>query len=174
MEASPVLILLYRYPYQIEVMFISLVILLIISSIAYGIYRLITWKMNVRVKTIFNSFLKIAGISIVVIFFAEVTLSIISIHHVNKQLGFSYATPDTPEGELFEISKVVPGKTMDNAGLKLGDQIQMHSTNDLYQLLTNNQGKEVLIPVLRNKKKLKIRVSVPELDVPLEGVSFLF
>ena len=152
----------------------SCLILLIFGSAAYGIYRLITWKMNVRIKTIFNGFLKVVGISILVLFSAEVTVSLITIHHVNKQLGFCSAIPDTPEGELFEISEVVPGKTMDKAGLKLGDQVQLHAVNDLYQLLTNNQGKEVVILVLRNKKKIKIRVRVPELDVPLVGVSFLF
>lgn len=174
METSPISILLYPYPYQYAVVIFSCMILLIIGSAAYGIYRLITWKMNVRVKTAFNGFLKIAGISIVVIFFAEVTVSLITIHHVNKQLGFCSATPDTPEGELFEISKVVPGKTMDKAGLIPGDQIQMRAVNQLYKLLINNQGKEVLIPILRNDNKIIIRVSVPELDVPLEGVSFLF
>ncbi len=174
METSPISVLLYPYPYQYAVVIFSCLILLIFGSAAYGIYRLITWKMNVRVKTAFNGFLKIAGISIVVIFFAEVTVSLITIHHVNKQLGFCHATPDTPEGELFKICKIVPGKTMDKAGLKPGDQIQMNATSDLYQLLTNNQGKEVVIPILRNKKKINIRVSVPQLDVPLVGVSFLF
>ena len=174
METSLISILLYPYPYQSEAMFITLLTLLFLGIVAYGLYRLITWKMNVRVKTAFNGFLMVAGISFVVLFFAEITLSLITIHHVNKQLGFSYATPDTPEGELFEIQKVVPGKTMDQAGLKPFDCVQMSNTNDLYTLLIDNQGNEVVIPIKRNKKKIEIRVRVPELDVPLAGVSFLF
>ena len=89
-------------------------------------------------------------------------------------MGFCYATPDTPEGELFKIIRVVPGKIMDKAGLKLSDQVQMHAVKELYRLLINNQGKEVVIPIVRNKKKMEIRLIVPELDVPLAGVSFLF
>ncbi len=174
METSPISILLYPYPYQYAVVIFSCMILLIIGSAAYGIYRLITWKMNARVKTAFKGFLKIAGISILVLFFAEVTVSLITIHHVNKQLGFCHATPDTPEGEIFKIYKIVPGKTMDKAGLKPGDQIQMSAVKHLYRLLINNQGKEVVIAIRRDKKKIEIRVRVPELDVPLEGVSFLF
>ena len=174
METSPISILLYPYPYQYEAMFISLLILLTFGLPAYGIYRLIIWKMNVRVKAAFHGFLIVAGISFVVLFFVEITISLITIHHVNKQLGFSYATPDTPEGELFEIQKVVPGKTMDKAGLKLFDRVQMNDVNDLYRLLIDNQGNEVVIPIKRNKKKIEIKVRVPELDVPLAGVSFLF
>lgn len=174
METSPISVLLYPYPYQYVAVIFSCLILLIFSSAAYGIYRLITWKMNVRVKTVFNSFLIVLGISILVLFFAEVIVSLITIHHVNKQLGFCHATPDTPEGELFEIYNIVPGKTMDKAGLKPGDQIQMSAVNQLYKLLINNQRKEVVIAIRRNKKKKEIRVSVPELDVPLADVSFLF
>ena len=174
MDTFLISILLYPYPYQYEAMIFTFLILLPIGLAAYGIYRLIIWKMNVRIKTAFHGFLMIAGISIFMLFFAELTVSLITIHHVNKQLGFRYATPETPEGELFKITKVAPGKTMDKAGLKPGDQVQMRDVNDLYKLLINNQGKEVVLPVLRNKKKIKIRVGVPKLDVPLAGVSFLF
>jgi len=167
-------ILLYPYPYQYHAFFISLLILLTFALPAYGIYRLIIWKMNVRVKTTFHGILLFAGISVAVLFFAEITVSLITVHHVNKQLGFRYATPDTPEGEPFLITKVVPGKTMDKAGLKRDDRVQMFAVNDLYILLISNQGKEVVIPVKRDKKEIKIRVIVPELDVPLAGVSFLF
>ena len=165
---------IYPYPYQYESMIITLLILMIFGSVAYGTYKLIIWKMNVKGKKVFQGFLKIVGISIVVLFFAEMTVSLITIHHVNNQLGFRYATPETPEGELFEIQKVVPGKTMDKAGLKPCDQVQMNNVNKFYRLLINNQEKEVAIPVLRNKEKIKIRLRVPELDVPLADVSFLF
>jgi hypothetical protein len=174
MENSPISILLYPYPHQFEAIFISLLFLLIFSSAAYAIYKLISWKMNVRVKTVFNGFLMIVGISILVLFIAELTVSIITVYHVNKQLGFCYATPDSPEGELFEISEVVPRKTIDKAGLKPGDQIQMRNVNDLYRLLINNQGKKVVIDIRRNKKKMNIKILVPKMDVPLEDVSFLY
>ena len=101
------------------------------------------------------------------------TVSLITEHHVNTQLGFNYATPETPEGEIFQITKVAPRKTMDNAGLKPGDRIQMAAVSDLYRLLINNQGKEVAIAILRDKKEINIKVRVPELDVPLARVSFL-
>lgn len=165
---------LYPYPYQYVAIIIAFVILLIFASASYGIYRLIIWKMNIRAKTAFHGFLKVAGISIIVLFFAEMAVSLITIHHVNRQLGFNYATPDTPEGELFEIYEIVPGKTMDKAGLRSGDHVQMRNVNSLYQLLINNQGTEVVIPVLRKEKKIGIMVRVPELDVPLEDVSFLY
>ncbi len=165
---------LYPYPYQSMTMFFTFSILLILGSIAYGIYWLITWKMNDRVKVVFQNFLLITGILIIVLIFAGITVSLITINHVSKQLGFCYATPETPEGEFFEIQDVVPGKTMDQAGLKPFDLVQMYAVNDLYRLLINNQGKKVIIPVLRNKKKINIRVKVPELNVPFGRVSFLF
>ncbi len=108
------------------------------------------------------------------LFFVEITVSLITIHHVNKQLGFRYATPETPEGEFFEIRKVVQNQTMDKAGLKPGDHVQIYTVNNLYILLINNQGKEVIIPIMRNNKKSEIKVMVPELNVPLANVSFLF
>jgi len=44
----------------------------------------------------------------------------------------------------------------------------------LYELLIHNQGREIVIPVLRNKEEILVRVMVPELEVPLKNVSFLF
>ena len=63
---------------------------------------------------------------------------------------------------------------MDQAGIKLDDQVQMNDVNKLFMLLINNQGMEVFIPVERNKRKIEVKVKVPELDVPLADVSFLF
>ena len=174
MKPSTVLVLLYLYLYQWEALIIALLVLLPIGLAAYGIYRLLIWKMNFKVKKIFHTCLKITGIFIFVLFYAELTLTLITEHHVNTQLGFCYTTPETPEGEPFLIYEVVPGKTMDKAGFKAGDQIQMHATSDLYRLLINNQGKEIFIQILRNQKKIDIKVSVPHLDVPLREVSFLF
>lgn len=164
----------YPYPYQHAAMFIAFLVVLLVGSATYGIYRLIIWKMNIRVKTVFHNFLKIVGISIVVLFLAEMTVSLITEHHVNIQLGFNCATPETPEGEIFQITKIVPGKTMDKAGLKPGDRVQMVAVSDLYRLLINNQGKDVAIAILRDKKEININIRVPKLDVPMAGVSFLF
>jgi hypothetical protein len=41
----------------------------------------------------------------------------------NKHSVFSYKTPGTEEGELFIITRILSGKTMDKAGLKLNDRI---------------------------------------------------
>jgi len=165
---------IYPYPYQHAAMFITVLAILLVGSATYGIYRLIIWKMNIRVKTIFHSFLKIVVILIVVLFLAEMTVSLITEHHVNTQIGFNCATPETPKGEIFLITKVVSGKIMDNAGIKPGDRVQMAAVSDLYRLLINNQGKEVAIAILRDNKEINIKVRVPKLDVPLASVSFLF
>lgn len=122
----------------------------------------------------FHEILYWAAIITTILFFAEVTVSVVTIHQVNKQLGFRYATPETGEGEPFLITRVIEGQEMDNAGLRIGDQVQMSSTSDLYRLLINNQGKEVSFPVSRDNKQLMIRINVPELDVPLKRISLLF
>ncbi len=168
------LFLAYPYPYKQRAVFITAILLLILGSIAYGLYKLIIWKMGPRIKSTFQRFLVVLAIIAGVLFVAEVTVSLITTHHINKQLGFTYATPETPEGELFEIQKVVAGKTMDKAGLKPFDQIQFRSVSHLYRLLLDNQGKVVEIPIKRDGVKMMIKVKVPELDVPLERYSFLF
>jgi len=167
-------LLLYPYSYQNESFFISAIILLFISLIAFGFYKFITLKMNIKIRTVFNRFLIFAGISFFVFFVVEMTIVLITEHQVNKQLGFNYATPDAPEGELFLITEVVTGKTMYLAGLKPDDQVRMNYVEDLYKLLINNQKKEVVIPIIRDKKEVSINIKVPELDIPLTGVSFLF
>jgi len=174
MDNTLISILLYPYAYQYVALFISLLIFLTFAIPAYGLYRLIIWKMNVRVKTKFHRLLIVAGVFLVVLFYTGIALSSITKYHVNKQMGFRYATPETPEGEPFLITKVSPGKIMDKSGLKPGDHVQMYAVSHLYTLLINNQGKEVEIPIKRDSIKMKIKVKVPELDVPLAGVSFLF
>jgi hypothetical protein len=153
---------------------IGLFVIPAIALLFYLVYRLVIWKMSAGIKEVFNRFLVLTGTIFLVLFFSEITLTLITQHHVNRQLGFNYATPETPEGELFEIIRVDPGKTMDKAGLKQNDVVQMWNTNHLYKLLINNQGKEVSFIVLRDKKKIIIRVKVPEMDLPLRRVSFLF
>jgi hypothetical protein len=174
MDSCMLSVLLYPYPHQYRAMFLSILILLAIGLPAYGLYRLIIWKMNDGALKVFHKILIITGISLGALFFAEISVTLITIHHVNKQLGFSTATPDTPEGELFEVSKVIPEKIMDRAGLMVGDRIQMNAVNDLYIHLINNQGKEVSFFIKRDKKEMEVRLKVPELDVPLADISFLF
>ncbi len=174
MKTFPISVLLFQYLYQYIDMIFTICILLILGAGAFGIYRLAIWKMNERVKKVFHNSLKLAGILILVFFFAEMIFSLITIHLVNKQLGFNYATPDTPKGELFEITTVEPGKIMEKTGLIPGDQIEMTAVDDLYKLLIKNQEKEVVIPVLRDKKKIKIKLKVPRLDVPQAYASFLY
>ena len=167
------LILLYPYSYKIFAFIVTAIIVIMIGLPVYGIYRLIIRKMSERSINIFHGVLKVAGICLFVIFFSELTVSLITIHQVNKQLGFNYATPETPEGEPFLITRIIPGKTMDKAGLRKDDIVKMWSTSHLYTLLINNQGKEVSFLVLRDKKEITIRVRVPELELPLRRVSFL-
>ncbi len=173
MDNFQLLILHYPYPWVEQYRFIAMMILVVGGLIAYGLYKLITWKMNACLKGAFDSLIILAvGLYIILSIF-DMTFSLITIHHVNKQMGFTYATPVTPEGEPFEIQKVVPGKAMDKAGLKPFDHIQMGAVNDLYRLLINNQGKEVVIQVKRDKQLIDIFIKVPDLYVPLAGVSFI-
>ncbi|MCK5462174.1 MAG: hypothetical protein KAI95_04130 [Bacteroidales bacterium] len=95
---------LYPYPYQYEIWILALLILLAIGLPAYGIYRLIIWKLNESVKTGFHRILVLAGMIIIGLFFADVTVTSVTTYQVNRQLGFRYATPDTPEGNFFHIN----------------------------------------------------------------------
>jgi|WetSurSiteA1Bulk_404760.scaffolds.fasta_scaffold69505_2 hypothetical protein len=164
----------YPYPYKIFAFFIAVVIVTIIGLPFYGVYRLIIWKINDRTLLIFNRILTITGTCLVALFFLEITISMITQHQVNKQLGFNYSTPETPEGELFEIISVDPGKTMDKSGLKTCDRVQMSSVSDFYRLLIRNQGQEVTFSVLRDEREVKIRLKVPEMELPIRRASFLF
>ena len=165
---------LYSYHPLDTARLIGIIVVSVTALLLYSVYRLIIWKMSAGIKAAFNRFLVISGTTILVLFFSEITIILITQHQVNRQLGFNYATPETPEGEIFEIIRVDPGKTMDKAGLKQDDVVQMWNTNHLYKLLINNQGKEVSFIVLRDKKKITIRVKVPEMDLPLRRVSHLF
>ncbi len=146
---------------------------LIFCSILAGLYFLITWKMKPKFRSGFNKFLVIIFFSASAVFLFDMTMSLITISQVNHQLGFSYSTPETPEGEIFEVLWVTKGKTMERAGLKSMDRILMHNVNDLYRLLIANQGKEILIPIRRENREMEIKVLVPVLKVPLGRLSFL-
>jgi len=168
------LVLLYPYPYKTFAILVAALMFVVIALPVYGIYRLIIRKMTEKAKATFHKVLTITGIVLLVIFFAEGALTLITEHQVNKQLGFGYATPDTPEGEFFVITKVVPGGIMDKAGLKPDDLVLMQATSDLYRLLIDSQSKEANFSVLRNKKEMDITVKIPEMELPLRRVVFPF
>ena len=149
-------------------MIVFVVLVAVVAVPVYGIYRLIIWKMTEKAKETFHKILAISVSFLIVILFAWVTLELITEHQVNMQLGFRYATPDTPEGEFFIITKVVPGGVMDRAGLKAEDRILMNSVPKLYRLLISNQGGEAEFKILRDKKEITMRVNVPEMELPLK------
>lgn len=165
---------LYPYNYQLEAMLYSTIFLLLTFILAYGLYRLIIWKMGNGARIIFHKFLIAGGIALVTLFVLNLIFSLITICQVNNQLGFGYATPDTPEGEIFEITRVEPGKAMDMAGLKVLDRVLMYSVDDLYILLIEHQGDTAVFEVLRGGVKIDIRVGVPELRLPLREGAFWF
>lgn len=160
-------------PYLLEERIFGFLVVSICVLLLYSVYRLVILKMSERIRTVFNGLLSIAVIFIFVLFFSEITITLIMQHQVNRQLGFNYATPQTPEGELFLITRIVPGKTMDRAGLMRYDQVQMWSVPKFYKLLADNQGKEVEFTVIRGSKKMIIRVKVPMMDLFLRRFSFL-
>ena len=148
--------------------------MLVVGVPIYFLYKSIIQEMSEKGRKRFHRYIKIFGITFFVIFYGEVTVSLIIEHKVNKQLGFSYATPDTPEGEIFEITRVDAGKIMEKAGLKPFDRVQMSATWDLYRLLIKNQGKEVTFSVIRDKKEVKIYVKVPNMELPLRKISITY
>lgn len=146
---------------------------LVFCSIIAGLYFLITWKMKPKVFSGFKRILSIVIFIAGVVFVFDMTTSLITIFQVNSQLGFTYATPETKDGEIFELQIIRKGKTMDKAGLKSFDRILMNNVNDFYRLLITNQGKTVTITVLRDNEKIEIPVYIPQLNVPLQHVSFI-
>lgn len=165
---------LYPYPYQSFAIIIATLIVTVISIPVYCLYQSVVREMTEKKKMHFKKVLIIIGICLFVIFLEEITVSLITEHHVNKQLGFSQATPDTPEGELLEITRVDSGKIMEKSGLMLYDRVLLNSTFKLYRLLINNQGKEVTFNVLRNKQEVTIHVKVPEMELPLRKISISY
>jgi hypothetical protein len=160
-------IVLYPYPYKTFAAVLTMLMLIIVGLPVYGIYRLIIRKMTERGKAIFHKALKGAGICLLALFFVQLTLALITEHQVNMKLGFSYATPDIPEGEFFIITKVVPGGIMAKAGIKVGDRVLLDSTFKLYRILIRNQGREAEFMILRDEKEITIRVKVPEIELTL-------
>jgi len=138
-----------------------------------GFYYLLIWMMNPKLKARFKRLLKMLVILFSIFFFFDMTTSIITIFQINWQLGFSYSTPETKDGEIFRIQRVSKGKVMDKAGLKPWDRVLMHNVDDLYRLLIQNQGKEIIIPIIRENEKIEIKLIVPELNAPLKKVSFV-
>ncbi len=165
-----------QYPYFYKRLFyLTLAILFLISgSILWGLYKLITWKMSLRSKEIIKGVIYGVGFLGFVVFLVIIAFCLITTTQVNRQMGFTYATPDTPEGELFIIQKVVPGKIMHEAGLQEYDRVLLRGPDDLYGRLIHNQGSEVLIPVSRDGEELIIKVIVPELHVPFVRLCVFF
>jgi len=159
------MIFLYPYPYKTFVVVVSGVVLLFVVMAVYMISRLIWERSDKRFKQYMNRILVVCGIAGGVFFFSGFALTMIKIHQVNQQLGFRYATPETPEGEPFILTKVESGGTLERAGFKLQDQILLPAVDDLYALLVNNQGGAVEIPVMREGEPMMIAVQVPEMEL---------
>lgn len=168
------MVFLYPYPYQTFNLIITAVILLSIAIPLYILYKFLTKKLNRRSANSIKTALKIAGFIFIVLFLMEMTLSIINIRLMNKQMGFSYSTPELPEGEFLIIKRIEPGNIMDVSGLKVNDRVNMDSVSELYRLLKDNQGNEVSIQIIRNNKEETINVNVPDLELYLERLSFWF
>jgi hypothetical protein len=161
--------LIHLYPYHSRAFSLFAAVLFTIVTVLplYGVYWLIIWKMTTRGRMLFDRILIMSGFLLVTLFFIEITLTLLTEHHVNKQLGFNYATPETPEGEFLVITKVVSGGIMDKAGLKRDDRVLMNSTIKLYRLLIRNQGGETEFNILRDNKEVTIRLKVPAMKLPL-------
>jgi len=164
-------VFLWPFHWKTVQILITALILLPVGLVVYGLYRLIIWKMNERMKSTFHRILLIAGIAAGVLFFIQGALTLITQHHINVQLGFRTATPDGPEGEPFIVYRVVEGMTMDISGLMEEDTIRMGAVTQLYKLLIKNQGNEAYIPVIRDNEEITVIVKVPVLDVPLAKYS---
>lgn len=92
----------------------------------------------------------------------------IRIHKAVKEaMGFDLETDYKGRGPFSGIAivrKIVPGKAMDKAGLKVGDHIRCKQAK-FYELIVFNQGKEATIPIGRDKQYFDIIVSVPNLNL---------
>jgi len=84
---------------------------------------------------------------------------------VQKQLGFQTDTPYEDGKEVFIISKIEPHNQMAKAGFMEGDHFPFSSTTVLYKSIVFGQGKEIIIPVIRKNKKIKIKIQVPHLKL---------
>jgi hypothetical protein len=80
--------LILAYQWQTELLLGTAVVVAIFGLVVYGLYRLIIWRMGTGTKAIFHRFLVLAGISLLVFLFLEMTVSLITIHQVSRQLGF--------------------------------------------------------------------------------------
>jgi hypothetical protein len=87
---------------------------------------------------------------------------------IDRQMGFSYATP-VLHGveEIFVITEVMAGGAMDAAGLEVGDCVCYYSVDDLYHLIAFGQDRTVLIPIQRGARQMAVSVAVPKLDLTI-------
>lgn len=159
------MVFLYPYPYQVAAILVAAVMFFFLGIPIYAIYRWFIGRLTSEQVKHLKKRLFIAGTALTIILLSSGALSLVKIVQVNRQLGFGYATPDTPAGELFLITKVEYGKTMFQAGLRENDEVQFGSTSDLYALLIHNQGKEVEFSVKRGGKIIPITFVVPEMEI---------
>lgn len=85
---------------------------------------------------------------------------------IDRQMGFSYATP-VLRGveEIFVITDVMAGGVMEAAGLQVDDYVCYYSVDDLYHLIAFGQDRTVSIPIQRGARQMDISVAVPKLDL---------
>lgn len=153
------------YPHEIITIAAAVVLLLTTFLLVHVVYMLILAKMGERWKLGIRRFFFYCAVAMGIMLLSGMSFSLIKVDQASTQLGFRYTNQDNMEGEPFIITRIEPGKTMDQAGLQAGDLIRNSGVDELYMLLINNQGSEVEIPVLRNSKPRVIRVNVPEMDI---------
>lgn len=112
------------------------------------------------------------GVLLVVLIVLPILIHVIIVGQVDAQLGFGYATPyvagsvfKSSHREIFLVTRADRGKPLHDAGLRKGDIIMFNSVDTLYHLLVFNQGRQVTIPIERNRQRMTVRVAVPRLKL---------
>lgn len=157
--------MLEPYPHEIITIAAAVVLLLLTFLLVHVVYMLILSKIGERWKLGIRRFFTFAAIATGIMLLSGMCFTLIKVDQVSTQLGFRYTTRDSIDGPPCIITRIEPGKTMDQAGLQAGDQLRIAGVDDFYALLIYNQGSNVEIPVLRNSKPAVIRVTVPEMDI---------
>jgi len=86
------------------------------------------------------------------------------------------ATPDLraflggPKDAGIIVGKVISGSAAEKAGLKVGDLIvsvdggRVEDPSDVVEALEDQDGKTIEIEVVRDKKTVKVRATIPEVE----------
>lgn len=154
-------LILIMYSWKTEYFFLTLILLSPVILLTWLILHLVKKYAGDRFKGIFHYSLIITGTVAGLLFILYMTIVLTFQHQVNVQMGFNYGTPDTPEGELFVITRIDNGLPMNEAGLNEDDIIRTSAVSDLYTMIYKNQGKEIIVPIKRNGSDLNIPVKVP-------------